>query len=88
MEGMRTATDPLALAQARDLRRAWAETAAVRDRNFMQKQEVTMQVNHHVLIEHALADSAMTLFKSMRGVASQQEQQVIDVTDNEQEKPI
>src|SRR3990167_7761079 len=87
MEGMRTATDPLALAQARDLRRAWAETAAVRDRNFMAKQEVTMQVNHRVIVKDALADSALTLFKSMRSIAPAQPSEVIDLQPDTVQQP-
>lgn len=79
MEGMRTATNPMALAQARDLRRAWAETAAVRDRRFMVKQELAVTVDHHITVEHALADSALELFKSVRGVAVAQPNPVIDL---------
>ena len=66
MEGMRTATDPLALAQARDLRRAWAETAAVRDRNFMVRQEIT--VDHRVTVDHELSESAIELLNKIRGL--------------------
>ena len=66
MEGMRTATDPMALAQARDLRRAWAETAAVRDRNFMVKQQVS--VDYSVRIDPALIGRAAELLDQMRDV--------------------
>ena len=61
MEGMRTASDPLALAQARDLRRAWAETAAVRDRRFMAKQEMNVNVVPVLLITVAPTPNAALL---------------------------
>ena len=43
IDAMRTAQDPLAHARARDIRRAWAETAAVRNRNYMIKQGIEIE---------------------------------------------
>ena len=71
-EQLDDAPDALSLARAREsLRSAQWDLERVCSRIFGPKQEVTVELNHHLLIEHGLADSALQLFESMRGVAPQ-----------------
>ena len=81
IDGMRTAGDnPLAHARARDMRRAWAETAAVRDRNFAPKQEVS--VVSQIIIEAVLDGHCERLLAKL---APQLPQRIIEV---EPDKPV
>ena len=66
---LETATDALSLARGREqLRSAQWDLERVCSRIFGVKQEVTVEINHHVMVEHGLAESALTLFESMRGI--------------------
>ena len=69
---LESATDALSLARGREqLRSAQWDLERVCSRIFGVKQEVTVEINHHVLVEHGLAESALTLFESMRGINNQ-----------------
>ena len=66
---IRSAGSPLDLARAREELTGWIKVAERRDsQNYGQKQELTVEINHHVLVEHGLANSALELFESMRGL--------------------
>ena len=79
-EGMLSAPDALSLARNRELLKAAQFDLTALDQDYQPKQQVELTVDHRVSIEHSLADSALDLFKSVRGI-NKQNQQVIDVTD-------
>ena len=69
-ESLENASDALSLARARELLRSgqW-DLERLDSSNYGQQIQQVIEINHHVLVEHGLADSALTLFESMRGVA-------------------
>lgn len=70
---IRSSQSPLDLARAREELSGWIKVAERRDsQNYGQKIEQTIDVNHHVLVEHGLAESALELFNSMRGLTIDQ----------------
>ena len=78
---IRAANSPLDLARAREELSGWLKVAERRDSaNYGQKIEQVIDINHHVLVEHGLSESALTLFESMRGIT--QSNQVLDVKED------
>ena len=72
-EGLETAQDALALARAREMvKSAQWDLERLDSATFGQKIEQVIEVNHNILVEHGLADSALTLFESMRGLEQKQ----------------
>ena len=69
-EGLEDAKDALSLARARELLKSgqW-DLERLDSGTFGVKVEQTIEINHHVLVEHGLADSALTLFESMRSIS-------------------
>ena len=68
-EAIEDATDALALARAREMvKSAQWNLERLDSGTFGVKVEQVIDINHHVLVEHGLADSALTLFESMRGI--------------------
>ena len=66
---IRSSQSPLDLARAREELSGWIKVAERRDsQNYGQKIEQVIDINHHVLVEHGLAESALELFNSMRGI--------------------
>jgi hypothetical protein len=62
------APDPLTLARAREkLRGAQWDLERICSRIFGIKQEVTVDINHHVKVEHGLTDQAADLLSRIRG---------------------
>jgi len=79
-EGIEDANDALMLARARELvKSAQWDLERLDSGNYGQKQELTVQVNHRLIVKDALGDSALELFKNVRGVALAHDQQVIDL---------
>ena len=71
-EGILTASDALSLARNREALKAAHFDLTSLDQDYQPKQQVEVQINHHVLVEHGLAESALTLFESMRGLEQKQ----------------
>ena len=67
-EGILSATDALSLARNREALKAAHFDLTSLDPDYQPKQQVEVQINHHVLVEHGLAESALTLFENMRGI--------------------
>jgi len=76
-----TAEDPLGLARAREGFRAWSWIAERREsRLYGQKQEVKVDIDMTVTVEHSLAEEAKTLIAKIRG---SKPSPVIDLTPEE-----
>ena len=67
-EGILDANDALSLARNREALKAAQFDLTSLDPEYQPKQQVEVTVDHKVLIEHALAESALELFNSMRGI--------------------
>ena len=72
-EQIETAPDALSLARARELlKSAQFDLERLDPNTWGQKQEINTVIDHRVIIEHSLGESALTLFESMRGITVDQ----------------
>src|SRR3990167_5343168 len=87
-EGIEAACDALSLARAREqLKSGQWDLERLDSSNYGPKQELTVQIDHRITVKDALADSALELFKSVRGVALAQPAQLIDVKELDSHEP-
>ena len=87
VEEIDTASDPLSLARAREGFKAWSWIAERREsRLYGQKQEVKVDIDMTVTVEHSLAEEAKTLIAKIRGkpvsVLPNQPIDVLPINDN------
>ena len=88
-EGILEADDALMLARARELvKSAQWDLERLDSSNYGPKQEVTLQVNHRLIVKDALADRALELFKHARGIADAQPNKIIDLEPDAEQQPI
>lgn len=79
-ERLKGSSDALSLARAREqLRGAQWELERVFSRVYGQKQEVSLTMDIHVQVEHALTSEAGELLGRIRGTALQHKPQVVDL---------
>lgn len=74
------AQDPLGLARAREGFKAWSWIAERREsRLYGQKQEVKVDIEHHVTVDHALTEEARDLLGKVRGKSVSIPSPIIDI---------
>ena len=85
-QGLYDAETALNLARARELiRSAQWDLERLDSATFGQQIQQVIDINHHVLVEHGLADSALTLFESMRGITHTDQTVTLDQPKSDQD---
>jgi len=83
-DGIEIASDALSLARAREQAKAAQFRLTALDEDYQPKQQLTVDVNHHINVDQALSEQAVKLVEQIRSVADNSsctalEGQVIDV---------
>ena len=86
---MDRSVDAISLSRVREqLRGSQWDLERLDSSNYGPKQEVTLQVNHRLIVKDALADRALELFKHARGIADAQPNKIIDLEPDAEQQPI